>query len=195
MSILDGKQVLKPYIKKTTGYIKSLLSSQHVEMKDGKTLQTTVEEIDNNLTYLKLPALTILLESGGNYGAGKIPLLQKGYSANNTNNYLIHNNGEIKIGAGVKTIVVSGGMFVTTKTATQYLWGRIDLVKANGTVLELQKTLDSTTTQFAALCFSPYIQNVEEGDSIRLVKINSEQETLRSEKNTWLTVQALEMHI
>lgn len=51
MSILTGKQILNPYIKKATGYIKSLLSSQHVEMKDGKTLQTAVDEINNNLTY------------------------------------------------------------------------------------------------------------------------------------------------
>ena len=51
MSILTGKQVLKPYIKKATGYIKSLLSSQHVEMDNGKTLQSAVDEINNNLTH------------------------------------------------------------------------------------------------------------------------------------------------
>ena len=51
MSILTGKQVLKPYIKKATGYIKSLLSSQHVEMNDGKTLQTAFDEINNNLMH------------------------------------------------------------------------------------------------------------------------------------------------
>ena len=52
MSILTGKQVLKPYIKKTTGYIKSLLSSQHVEMNNGITLQSNVDQINNNLTLL-----------------------------------------------------------------------------------------------------------------------------------------------
>lgn len=52
MSVSTGKQVLKPYIKKTTGYVKSLLSSQHVEMKNGKTLQTAVDEINGNLILL-----------------------------------------------------------------------------------------------------------------------------------------------
>lgn len=51
MSILTEKQILKPYIKKATGYIKSLLSAQHVEMKDGKTLQTSLDEINSNLGY------------------------------------------------------------------------------------------------------------------------------------------------
>lgn len=162
-------------------------------MDDGKTLQTTMDDTTRNISSLTLPALTILLQNGGDYGAGKIPLLQKGYSANNAENLLIHNNGEIKIGDGIKTIAVYGSMFAITKTATQYLWGRIDLVKSDGTILELQKTLNSTTTLFTALSFSPYIQTVEEGDSIRLVKINLEQETLRAEKNTWLTVQVLQL--
>lgn len=52
MSILSGKEVIKPYIKKATGYIKSLVSSQHVEMNDGKTLQAAVDELDGKLTNL-----------------------------------------------------------------------------------------------------------------------------------------------
>lgn len=52
MSILTEKQILKPYIKKATGYIKSLLSAQHVEMNNGITLQSTVDQINNNLTLL-----------------------------------------------------------------------------------------------------------------------------------------------
>ena len=51
MPILTGKEIIRPYIKKSAGYIKSLLSSKHVEMDDGKTLQTTVNDINNNLTY------------------------------------------------------------------------------------------------------------------------------------------------
>lgn len=52
MAILTGKEIIRPYIKKSAGYIKSLLSAKHVEMDDGKTLQTTVDEINNNLTDL-----------------------------------------------------------------------------------------------------------------------------------------------
>ena len=49
MAVLAEKQVLKPYIKKAAGYIKSLLSAQHVEMNNGITLQSAVDEINNNL--------------------------------------------------------------------------------------------------------------------------------------------------
>lgn len=54
MAILTGKQVLRPFIRKTAGYIKSLLSSDHVEMEDGKTLQTAVEDITSELHAHKL---------------------------------------------------------------------------------------------------------------------------------------------
>lgn len=60
MPILTDKQILRPYIKKTTGYIKSLLSSQHVEMSNGKTLQATIDEISSNSTLR-------LINVGGNY--------------------------------------------------------------------------------------------------------------------------------
>lgn len=49
MSILVGKQVLRPFIRKASGYVKSLLSSEHVEMNSGSTLQETMNEITNNL--------------------------------------------------------------------------------------------------------------------------------------------------
>ena len=61
MAVLAEKQVLKPYIKKAAGYIKSLLSAQHVEMNNGITLQSAVDEIHNNLyeTKKKMSVLSI----------------------------------------------------------------------------------------------------------------------------------------
>ena len=68
MAVLTGKNVFKPYIKKTTGYIKSLLSSQHVEMDNGKTLQFTIDEISNILTnkfsYKQIGNTVLKFESG-----------------------------------------------------------------------------------------------------------------------------------
>lgn len=58
MAILTDKQIIRPFIKKSSGYIKSLLSSQHVEMNDGKTLQTAVDEINNYLTYYIVEEIT-----------------------------------------------------------------------------------------------------------------------------------------
>lgn len=51
MAIIAGKEILRPYIKKAAGYIKSLISSQHVEMSDGMTLQSAIDKINNNLSY------------------------------------------------------------------------------------------------------------------------------------------------
>ena len=53
MSIITGNEIFTPYIKKAAGYIKSLLSAHHVEMDNGKTLQTTIDDIDNSLTTIK----------------------------------------------------------------------------------------------------------------------------------------------
>lgn len=59
MSILTGMEILRPYIKKATGYKKSLLSSQHVQMSSGITLQTSIDEISNSLTHY-------IIEQGSN---------------------------------------------------------------------------------------------------------------------------------
>lgn len=72
MAVLAEKQVLKPYIKKTTGYIKSLLSSQHVEMNNGITLQSTVDQINNNLTLLNSNLTQVYrTDSGGDWTVKK----------------------------------------------------------------------------------------------------------------------------
>ena len=67
MAIISGKQILKPFIKRASGYVKSLLSAEHVEMGDGSTLQETVNELNSNLThkYIKLIHQTALVKTSG----------------------------------------------------------------------------------------------------------------------------------
>lgn len=50
MALLTGKQVLRPFLRKTAGYVKALLSSDHVEMNNGDTVQMAVDEINDNLS-------------------------------------------------------------------------------------------------------------------------------------------------
>lgn len=57
MALLPETELLKPYIKKAGGYVKSLLSSHYVKMDDEKTLQAAFDILSNTLT-TKLP-LTI----------------------------------------------------------------------------------------------------------------------------------------
>ncbi|MCB7303117.1 hypothetical protein NE683_02000 [Bariatricus massiliensis] len=93
MSILTGKQVLKPYIKKTTGYIKSLLSAQHVEMNNGITLQSAVDEINNNLTTLNSYDLNVPVVIGYRNNKPVYKLIKQFPSTT----YNLSINGEIKI--------------------------------------------------------------------------------------------------
>lgn len=60
MALLPETKILKPYIKKAGGYIKSLLSSHHVKMDDDTTLQTTIDTLRLNLNLR-------LLNAGGNH--------------------------------------------------------------------------------------------------------------------------------
>lgn len=69
MAILTEKKILKPYIKKAAGYVKSSLSSAHVEMNDGKTLQTTIDDLTNNLTHYPIKQSGIY--NGQSYYASK----------------------------------------------------------------------------------------------------------------------------
>lgn len=54
MAITDIKKKIEPYVKSATGYIKYLLSSDHVVMDNGKTLQEEVNALNSNLSQLKV---------------------------------------------------------------------------------------------------------------------------------------------
>ena len=51
MAILTTIKKFMPYVKTTAGYVAYRLSSQAVQMDNGKTLETTVGELNNKLVY------------------------------------------------------------------------------------------------------------------------------------------------
>lgn len=53
MAILDLKEKIEPFRKNATGYVKQLLSSDHVVMSDGTTLQTKMDSLNSALDNLK----------------------------------------------------------------------------------------------------------------------------------------------
>lgn len=69
MPIITGKEILRPYLKIASGYIKSLLPAQHVEMDNGKSLQISIDEINQNFT--NNPIKESGLYNGQSYYASK----------------------------------------------------------------------------------------------------------------------------
>lgn len=51
MAILDLKEKIEPFRKNATGYVKQLLSADHVVMSDGTTLQTKMDSLNSALTW------------------------------------------------------------------------------------------------------------------------------------------------
>lgn len=49
MAILDLKEKIEPFRKNATGYVKQLLSADHVVMSDGTTLQTKMDSLNSAL--------------------------------------------------------------------------------------------------------------------------------------------------
>lgn len=47
MAILDLKEKIEPFRKNATGYVKQLLSADHVVMSDGTTLQTKMDSLNS----------------------------------------------------------------------------------------------------------------------------------------------------
>ncbi len=51
MAILGTIKKFIPYVKTTAGYVAYRLSSQAVQMDNGKTLETTISDLNNKLVY------------------------------------------------------------------------------------------------------------------------------------------------
>lgn len=82
MAILQGKEILNPFIHKAGGYVKSLLSSNHVEMNDGNTLQNAMDHMLDKIypvgsIYLSINAANPNTYLGGTWvawGGGRVPV-------------------------------------------------------------------------------------------------------------------------
>ena len=64
MAILDLKEKIEPFRKNATGYVKQLLSADHVVMSDGTTLQTKMDSLNSALkSAIKYVDYSVTLES------------------------------------------------------------------------------------------------------------------------------------
>ncbi len=135
--------------------------------------------------------MSIGLTQKGSYGNTRIPLHTL-YGSTAQNSELIHTQfGVIRIGSGVKKVLVSGAAFARLTNAPEYLWCRIERVRGSS-IFEAATSLSSSNNYFAAVSLAPILVDVQEGDEIGIVKLNMENDELRADRNTWLTVEVVE---
>lgn len=138
---------------------------------------------DTNEKDLKRKVATAYLTSNLDSYTGKISLT----AINSNSNNLTLSNGGIKIGKGISCILVSGNVFVQAEKNDSYLWTSI---RCNST--EISISIDNYNTYYASTTHSPKVVNVQEGDIIYLWQISQAPGKLRSNQNTYLTVEVVE---
>lgn len=103
----------------------------------------------------------------------------------NSSNLILYDGG-IKIGKGISYVSVSGNAFVQAERNDSYLWTAI---RCNST--EISIALSNYNTYFTSTSHSPRAVKVKEGDIIYLWQISEAPGQLRSNQNTYLTVEVI----
>lgn len=115
--------------------------------------------------------------------------LFKGTSSN-----LTLSGGGIRIGKGISKVLVSGNVFFQWTSANQnYIYMEIRKV-SNGTPYDVSIAIQPQPFNYAytSLSFSPYLEEVQEGDVFYIVSLEGKTGTYRGYQNTWLTVEVVE---
>lgn len=108
MAILSTIQKIEPYIKTATGYVKQLLSADHVITSDKLTLQNKLNAMDTSITNATNTANT----ANSTANTVKNSALTVSYAANNSTEQLYtFNNGKIKIWSGSKIVYVNNANY------------------------------------------------------------------------------------
>lgn len=63
MAILDLKEKIEPFRKNATGYVKQLLSADHVVISDGTTLQKKMDSLNSALLDKTYPINSIYMST------------------------------------------------------------------------------------------------------------------------------------
>lgn len=109
-------------------------------------------------------------------------------SINSNDEALTLSNNGIKIGKGIKKILVSGNVFGNVQGInTNYLW--IYIKKNNEVVCN---SLANPSSWFTSTVISPRLVDVQEGDIITLYKEDDNATHIRPKAYTYLTVEVVE---
>ena len=143
-------------------------------------------KINNNL--IKQEVATAYLSSGELTNLGNV-IIPFDVITSNTDRLTLSNHG-IKIGSGVKQVMITGHAFgfgIST-SSNPYLWVSIDKnsqIEAYG--------ISAQSQGFAGTSIPPKIIDVQENDIIYLHKVvATPTSSLRGGANTWLTVEIVQ---
>lgn len=173
--------------------IKDIVDESKVAMKKIEQTEVNVKYIENSLNSLSIiKCMTVQMPSGDVLRTGEQYLYFYTIADDTSNGMLIGGNGAIKIGKGVKSILVSFTIFSRTSTG-DYLWYVCEIYRNGAKYKEISSAIGSPSTQGSYMsCTScDVLIEVQEGDEIWLKKSNSVEERIRGGVHSNLTVKVV----
>ena len=180
--------IVVPLFRKIAeGFQKIFIPSDHIIMSDNKTTLQNV--LDNSK---QIYAMSICCPPGDMDITGAVDLNLNTLLNDTSQGKLLHSGGSIIIGSGVKTILVSASLLgLYYNNSAGYFWNSIVRYR-NGVAYEVAVGLSyalANATPWVGVSIPPVTIDVQEGDIIKLKKLNVEKIAIRGMRNTWLTVQ------
>ena len=173
--------------------IKDIVDESKVAMKKIEQTEVNVKYIENSLNSLSIiKCMTVQMPSGDVLRTGEQYLYFNTIADDTSNGMLIGGNGAIKIGKGVKSILVSFTIFSRTSTG-DYLWYICEIWRNGAKYKEISSAIGSPSTQGSYMsCTScDVLIEVQEGDEIWLKKSSSVEENIRGGVHSNLTVKVV----
>lgn len=173
--------------------IKDIVDESKVAMKKIEQTEVNVKYIENSLNSLSIiKCMTVQMPSGDVLRTGEQYLYFNTIADDTSNGMLIGGNGAIKIGKGVKSILVSFTIFSRTSTG-DYLFYICEIWRNGAKYKEISSAIGSPSTQgsYASCTSCDVLIEVQEGDEIWLKKSNSVEENIRGGVYSNLTVKVV----
>lgn len=175
-----------------------------------KVVENTTEKNTNDIKYLEtiannhkaypIKAITIGYDTIGDLeiGSGEKCIYLQSMLNNTAGKLLTFSNGCVKIGAGVKKVLVSFNVFTWCYgEAETYSWYRLELWRNNQKYKELPSSIVPTSAEFpverwGSVVCSPFLVDVQENDEFWLYKRTTDNQTIRK-SDSFVTVQVAGM--
>lgn len=139
----------------------------------------------------RILAMTVAAPSGETTVSGQTMLNLSSLLGNTAGSLLTQSGGGIKIGAGISSIMVSASLFAyANAVGNGYVWASICRVRGSDwTEHAVALSVTNAGVGYVSVNIPPLLLSVQEGDIIKLRKLNTEAMQIRGLGNTWLTVE------
>lgn len=189
MAQINSGVIIPLFRKISEGFQKIFIPADHIILTDNETV------LQDRLDFLKnTPVMSVCFNTGDTDISGAVDLTLNTLLQDTSNGLLTQSSGGIQIGTGVKTVLISSSTFAwCSNNINSYLWTHITRVRS-GTTFEAAINIAGVTQQgYVSSVIPPISLDVQEGDIIKLGKKTSESIRVRGSRNTWLTVQVIEI--